>query len=68
MPITDPIRTPASYALKPSALAEALPILLDAGQVPFIEGEPGVGKSDVVAQVAADMYGSGGPWRRPLHG
>jgi len=61
MPITDPIRKPASYALKPSALAEALPILLDAGQVPFIEGEPGVGKSDVVAQVAADMYGSGGP-------
>ncbi len=61
MPIADPNPQPDPWALTPSQLVEALPIIIGAGQVPFIEGPPGGGKSDVVAQVAADMFGNGGP-------
>lgn len=61
MPVITPNSQPDPWALKPSELEQALPFILDAGQVPFIEGEPGLGKSDVVAKVAANMYGNGGP-------
>ena len=40
-----------THQLSPAGLKQALPILLDAGLTPFIEGPPGIGKSDVVAQV-----------------
>lgn len=61
MPITDPSQDLSPYVLTPSQLKEALPFLINAGRVPFIEGPPGVGKSDIVAQAAADMFGNGGP-------
>ena len=40
--------------MKPSAIRETLPKLLDKKRPVFLWGAPGVGKSDVVAQVAAD--------------
>ena len=38
--------------MKPSSIIAALPALMKVGLVPFVWGAPGVGKSDVVAQVA----------------
>ena len=38
--------------MKPSAIAQSLPALMKVGLVPMLWGAPGVGKSDVVAQVA----------------
>ena len=46
--------------LSPAGLKDALPILLDAGLTPFIEGSPGIGKSDVVFQVAKERHGENG--------
>lgn len=41
--------------MKPSQILKSLPALLTAGRVPFIHGDPGVGKSDVIRAVAAQM-------------
>ena len=41
--------------MKPSSIALSIPALISAGLVPMIWGAPGVGKSDVVAQVAKAM-------------
>ena len=41
--------------MKPSSIALSIPALISAGLVPMIWGSPGVGKSDVVAQVAKAM-------------
>lgn len=46
--------------LKPSELADAIKIILDAGQVPYIEGSPGLGKTDIIKQVAVDLFGKEG--------
>jgi hypothetical protein len=59
-----------THQLSPAGLKQALPILLDAGLTPFIEGPPGIGKSDVVAQVAKERHGRNGTsadaWFRDL--
>lgn len=41
--------------MKPSALRTAIPRLLAKHRAPFLWGAPGVGKSDLVAQIASDM-------------
>lgn len=41
--------------MKPSELAATLPLLLKTGRTPFIWGDPGIGKSDLVRQAAATM-------------
>lgn len=42
--------------MKPSRITEALKVCIAAKQPTFIWGPPGVGKSDVVAQVAAELH------------
>ncbi|MDH3664567.1 MAG: MoxR family ATPase [Alphaproteobacteria bacterium] len=49
-----------THQLTLAELKHALPIILDAGLAPFIEGPPGIGKSDVVAQVAKERHGRNG--------
>lgn len=41
--------------MKPSSIIKSIPALMTAGLVPMIWGAPGVGKSDVVAQVAKSL-------------
>lgn len=41
--------------MKPSLIRTAIPKLLAKKRVPFLWGPPGVGKSDLVANIAADM-------------
>jgi hypothetical protein len=41
--------------MKPSGIAQALKVLIRAGQPVFVWAGPGVGKSSVVAQVAAEL-------------
>jgi len=41
--------------MKPSALIATLPKLIAKQRPPFLWGAPGVGKSDVIRQVATNM-------------
>lgn len=41
--------------MKPSQLLAALPKLIEAGHPTFIWGDPGIGKSDIVREVAASL-------------
>ena len=41
--------------MKPSQIAATLPKLLKTGRTPFIWGDPGIGKSDIVRAVAGQM-------------
>ncbi len=43
------------YFMKPSGIARALRVLIRAGQPVFVWAGPGVGKSSVVAEVAAEL-------------
>jgi MoxR-like ATPase len=42
--------------LKPSKLSEALAVLIKAGRPPFIWGAPGIGKSQIMQQVADKLF------------
>ena len=41
--------------MRPQALSTYLPAFIDEGEPVFISGPPGIGKSDIVRQVATDM-------------
>lgn len=41
--------------MKPQEIAATLPKILTTSRTPFIWGDPGIGKSDVMRQVAADL-------------
>ena len=52
--MTDPDTISADYTLRPSELAATLKILVEARQPVMVWGGPGIGKSEVAQQVAAE--------------
>ncbi len=51
----------SAIALKPSLLRDAIKCAIDANLPVFTWGPPGVGKSQIHAQVAMELFGSTGP-------
>ena len=52
--MNDPDTISADYALRPSELAATLKVLVEARQPVMVWGAPGIGKSEVAQQVAAE--------------
>ena len=52
--MTDPDTISADYTLRPSELAATLKVLVEARQPVMVWGVPGIGKSEVAQQVAAE--------------
>ena len=52
--MTDPDTISADYTLRPSELAATLKVLVEARQPVMLWGAPGIGKSEVAQQVAAE--------------
>ena len=52
--MTDPDTISADYTLRPSELAATLKVLVEARQPVMVWGAPGIGKSEVAQQVAAE--------------
>ncbi len=48
----EPIDVSADYSLKPSELADTLPLLVEAKEPCMVWGQPGIGKSDIAEAVA----------------
>lgn len=57
----------ASYELDPTELREALTLMVDIRQPTFVWGPPGIGKSDIARQVAADLGMKHHDIRAPLY-